>query len=92
MDVLTVLAAMLGGPAVVASLWYLSSRHMRRRRGTGRGAIGSILGITDEIFRPETHQAHQIQKIQHELPAPAPAPGDPRNPYSRAVQLPKLDS
>lgn len=91
MDVLTVLAAVLGGPAVLASLWYLSSWR-GRRRGTGRGAIGSILGIADEIFRPETHQAHQIQKIQHELPAPAPAPGDPQNPYSGAVQLPKRDS
>ncbi|WP_326968166.1 hypothetical protein [Arthrobacter sp. CG_A4] len=41
----------------------------------------------DEIFRPETHQAQQILRIQSELPAPAPAPGDPSNPYSGVIRL-----
>ncbi|PRB40731.1 MULTISPECIES: hypothetical protein [unclassified Arthrobacter] len=72
MDILLVLAAVLGVPALVAGLWYWSSR--QNSRGVRRAAAGGMLGIADEIFRPETHQAHQIQKIQYELPAPAPAP------------------
>ncbi|MFJ6536032.1 hypothetical protein ACIQH5_07340 [Paenarthrobacter sp. NPDC091711] len=73
MDILLVLAAVLGVPALVAGLWYWSSRH-NNRGNVRRGATGGMLGVADEIFRPETHQAVQIQKIQHELPAPAPAP------------------
>ncbi|MCT9869919.1 hypothetical protein [Paenarthrobacter aurescens] len=72
MDILAVLAAVLGVPALLAGLWYWTSR--QSKHGVRRAAAGGMLGIADEIFRPETHQAHQIQKIQHELPAPAPAP------------------
>ncbi|MDR6438825.1 hypothetical protein J2790_004000 [Paenarthrobacter nicotinovorans] len=72
MDILAVLAAVLGVPALLAVAWYWVSR--QNRRGVRRAAAGGMLGIADEIFRPETHQAHQIQRIQHELPAPAPAP------------------
>ncbi|MDR6638333.1 hypothetical protein [Paenarthrobacter nitroguajacolicus] len=72
MDILAVLAAVLGVPVLLAGLWFWIAR--QHRRGSGRAAVGGMLGIADEIFRPETHQAHQIQKIQYELPAPAPAP------------------
>ncbi|BCW60703.1 hypothetical protein [Arthrobacter sp. StoSoilB20] len=72
MDILAVLAAVLGVPALLAMAWYWVSR--QNRRGVRRAAADGMLGIADEIFRPETHQAHQIQRIQHELPAPAPAP------------------
>ncbi|WP_159732498.1 hypothetical protein [Arthrobacter sp. 9V] len=73
MDILLVLSAVLGVPALLAGLWYWSSRQ-NSRGNVRRGATGGMLGVVDEIFRPETHQAVQIQKIQHELPAPAPAP------------------
>ncbi|MGA8787823.1 MAG: hypothetical protein WB535_02615 [Paenarthrobacter sp.] len=72
MDILAVLAAVLGVPALLAAAWYWVAR--QNRRGVRRAAAGGMLGIADEIFRPETHHVHQIQKIQHELPAPAPAP------------------
>jgi len=91
MDLIAVLAVVLGAPAALACLWYWSSR--RNRRGAARrGASAGMLGIVDEIFRPETHQAHEIQKIQHELSAPVPAPGDPKYPYSGTVRLPKRES
>lgn len=73
MDILLVLAAVLGVPAVLGGLWYWSSRQNTQGK-VRRGATGGMLGVADEIFRPETHQAVQIQRIQHELPAPAPAP------------------
>ncbi|MGR0161891.1 hypothetical protein [Paenarthrobacter nitroguajacolicus] len=73
MDILLVLAAVLGVPAVLGGLWYWSSRQNAQGK-VRRGATGGMLGVADEIFRPETHQAAQIQRIQHELPAPAPAP------------------
>ncbi|MGJ3191869.1 hypothetical protein [Paenarthrobacter sp. FR1] len=72
MDILAVLAAVLGAPALLAGLWYWITR--QNGRGVRRTAAGGMLGIADEIFRPETHHAHQILKIQYELPAPAPAP------------------
>lgn len=73
MDILLVLAAVLGFPALLAGIWSWSSRRSSQGK-VRRGATGGMLGVVDEVFRPETHQAVQIQKIQHELPAPAPAP------------------
>lgn len=76
MDILIGAVSVLGVPAGLAGLWYWSSRR-NRRKGIKRRVSGDLLGIADEIFRPQTHHAQQIQKIQHELPAPAPSPGDP---------------
>ncbi|UZX04790.1 hypothetical protein F8G81_20990 [Arthrobacter sp. CDRTa11] len=76
MDILIAAAAVLGAPTALAAVWFWSSRR-NRRNGTRRAGSGDLLGIADEVFRPQTHQAQQIQKIQHELPAPAPSPGDP---------------
>ncbi|MGO4247816.1 hypothetical protein AB4Y87_11440 [Paenarthrobacter sp. RAF54_2] len=73
MDILAVLVAVLAAPALIAALWFWVSRQNSKGK-VRRGAAGGILGVTDEIFRPETHYAHQIQRIQLELPAPAPAP------------------
>ncbi|MFS2090233.1 hypothetical protein [Paenarthrobacter nicotinovorans] len=72
MDILAVLAAVLGVPALTGALWYWIARE--NKRGVRRAAAGGMLGIADEVFRPATHQAHQVRKIEHELPAPAPAP------------------
>jgi len=72
MDILAVLGAVLGIPTLLAGLWFWIARE--NKRGARRAAAGGMLGIADEIFRPETHQAHQIQRIEQELPAPAPAP------------------
>lgn len=72
MDILAVLAAVLGVPALLAGPWYWIARG--NKRGVRRAAAGGMLGIADEVFRPATHQAHQVQRIEHELPAPAPAP------------------
>ncbi|MGO4146598.1 hypothetical protein AB4Y77_16085 [Paenarthrobacter sp. YAF11_1] len=73
MDILLAAAAVLGFPALMAGVWYWSSRRSSQGK-VRRAATGGMLGVADEIFRPETHQAVQIQRIQHELPAPAPAP------------------
>ncbi|MFK0009504.1 hypothetical protein ACIQTZ_20880 [Paenarthrobacter sp. NPDC090520] len=73
MDLLAVLAAVLSGPALVALLW-IWTRRRDTKRPVKRAALAGVLGIVDEIYRPETHQAHQVQKVQHELPSPAPAP------------------
>ncbi|MDI2035483.1 hypothetical protein PJL15_02615 [Paenarthrobacter nitroguajacolicus] len=66
------LAAVLGVPALLAGLWYWIARG--NKRGVRRAATGGMLGVVDEIFRPETHEVRQIQRIEYELPAPAPAP------------------
>ncbi|CAN7365195.1 hypothetical protein [Arthrobacter sp. LjRoot14] len=76
MDLIIGLVVVLGIPALIACLWYWLSRR-NGRNGAWRGATGGMLGIADEIFRPETHHAQQIQVVQHELPAPAPNPADP---------------
>ncbi|MFJ4026736.1 hypothetical protein ACIPWF_06090 [Paenarthrobacter sp. NPDC089989] len=73
MDLLAVLAAVLCGPALVALLW-IWTRRRSSKRPVKRAALAGVLGIVDEIYRPETHLAHQVQKVQHELPARAPAP------------------
>ena len=77
MDILIGAVAVLGVPAGLAGVWYWSFRR-NRRKGIKRRGSGELLGIADEIFRPQTHQAQQIQKIQHELPAPIPSLGDLR--------------
>jgi hypothetical protein len=79
MDLLIVLVVVLGFPALIACLWYWVSRR-NRRSGVWRGAAGGMLGIADEVFRPQTHYAQQVQIVQQELPAPAPAPGDRPHP------------
>ena len=79
MDLLIVLVSVLGAPTLVAVLWYWASRR-NRRGGWLRGATGGMLGIADEVFRPQTHQAQQVQRVQQGLRAPAPAPGDPLHP------------
>lgn len=76
MDILIGTVAVLGVPAGLAGIWGWTSRR-NRRKGIKRRDGGELLGMADEIFRPQTHQAQQIQKIQHELPAPAPSPGEP---------------
>lgn len=76
MDILIGTVAVLGVPAALAGIWVWTSRR-NRRLGVRRRGSGDLLGMADEIFRPQTHQAQQIQKIQHELPAPAPSPGEP---------------
>jgi hypothetical protein len=73
MDILAVLVAVLAAPALIAALWFWVSRQNSKGK-VRRGATGGMLGVADEIFRPETHYAHQVQRIQHELPTPAPAP------------------
>ncbi|SDS68820.1 hypothetical protein [Microterricola viridarii] len=49
-----------------------ASERKRRRRSAG----GGMLGVVDEVFRPQTHEAHLVWEAQQELPAPAPLPGD----------------
>lgn len=75
MDLLIVLVVVLGFPALLACLWcWVSWRN--RRSGVWRGATSGMLGIADEVFRPQTHYARQVHIVQQGLRAPAPAPGD----------------
>jgi len=66
----------------VAVVWIVVSAS--RLGGTAkkrfRGGLSGGLGVIDEAFRPATHDAQQIQQIEHELPAPAPLAGDPEHP------------
>lgn len=43
----------------------------------GMRSAGNILGPIDGLFAPSRQEALQEQGRQTELPAPAPAPGDP---------------
>ena len=48
-----------------------------RQGKDGRRAAGNILGPVDSLFAPTRQEALQEQERMTELPAPAPAPGDP---------------
>ncbi|RZU65070.1 hypothetical protein EV379_1390 [Microterricola gilva] len=50
----------------------LAAERARRRKSVGSG----MLGVVDEVFRPQAHDAHLVWEAQQELPAPAPLPGD----------------
>jgi hypothetical protein len=41
-----------------------------------RSVTATSLGVTDEIFRPMTHDANVVWEAQTEAPASAPLPGD----------------
>ena len=58
----------------------------RRKGGTPlSGAVASL----DQIFRPEAAKAMEIREIQREIPADAPAPGEPLEPgASITISLP----
>ena len=72
MDILAVLAAVLGVPALMGALWYWIARE--NKRGVRRAAAGGLLGIADEVFRPATHQAHQVPENRTRNPRPRTGP------------------
>ncbi|AMB58389.1 hypothetical protein [Microterricola viridarii] len=59
-------------------LWPLLGPRLRasEQKRRGRSAGGGMLGVVDEVFRPQTHQAQLVWEAQQEMPAPAPLPGD----------------
>ncbi|AYG02772.1 hypothetical protein [Gryllotalpicola protaetiae] len=59
-------------------IWFLAMPylvHAEKRRQRKNAQSGTI-GVFDEVFHPESHQARLVWEAQTELPAPAPAPGD----------------
>lgn len=75
-ELVTVLA--LGAFAVLlAAVWQVDMR--RKKRGSYR-AMSGVMGTFDEVFHPEAARATEIREIQQELPADAPAPGEPLRP------------
>lgn len=61
---------------LLAVIW-LNDRRIRRRSGT---PLSGMIASFDQAFRPEAAHASEIREVQRELPAEAPAPGDPREP------------
>lgn len=56
----------------VALPWILP----RAKRHLGRKTQRGILGVVDEIYRPNAHEVAIIAEEREEMPAPAPLPGD----------------
>jgi len=56
-------------------LWFKAETRAKRRKNPGYNPP-NVMGILDELYHPDAHQASQIQEVQRELPAPAPTPGD----------------
>lgn len=72
--------------AVVALLTFVWVADKRRtKRQGGKTAISGIVGTLDEAFHPEAARATEIREIQQELPAEAPAPGDPLVPGGKII-------
>ena len=56
-------------------VWFKLETRAKRRKNPGYNPP-NVMGILDELYHPDAHQASQIQEVQRELPAPAPTPGD----------------
>lgn len=65
---LVILAALLGGLALLAS--------RVRRSGVGR----QVMGPVDMVFRPQTHELNREIQVREERMAERQASGDPRKP------------
>lgn len=61
--------------------WYKAELRSKRRKDS-RYSPPHLMGVFDELYPPDAHQARQIREIENEIPAPAPLPGDLR-PKSR---------
>jgi hypothetical protein len=63
---------------VAIFVWFLAMPWLVRgeRRRQRRKAQSGTIGVFDELFHPEGHQARIMWEAQTELPAPAPTPGD----------------
>src|SRR3954447_9923299 len=73
------LLVLAGGSVTAICVWSALDRRRLRRSGADNpwARAGSALpGLLDEVFHPQAYQAHLIQEVQRELPAPAPVPGD----------------
>ena len=68
---------------LLAGVWVADKR--RAKRQGGKTAISGIVGTFDEAFHPEAARATEIREIQQELPAEAPAPGDPLVPGGKII-------
>jgi hypothetical protein len=72
----------VGGFAGVAVLCLcmpalMKAETRRKRRKDPRYRPPGSLGVIDEIFHPTAYSAFQEIESHKEVPAPAPAPGDP---------------
>ena len=74
----TVAAAMLALAAVgLAFAPRLSRDNLRRQLDGGGGSLSGIGAGFDAVWRPSAEEARDQWEASIELPAPAPAPGDP---------------
>ena len=67
---LAILAIFTAFAAVLGGLVWLASR--ARRRGIG----GSVMGVFDEIYRPNSHRARIEIQVQNERMLPVISPSD----------------
>lgn len=74
-EVKTIVFVIFAGAFVV---WFLFMPYFVRaeKRRQRKKAQSGTIGVFDEVFHPESHQARLIWEAQTELPAPAPTPGD----------------
>lgn len=55
----------------------------RERNSQHQQAKAGVIGVVDEVFHPEAHEAHIVWEAQKEVPAPAPLAGDKLFPSGR---------
>jgi hypothetical protein len=71
-DALIAIAIILPVAGVLIALpWLLP----RARRTLGRKVTAGVLGVVDELYRPDVRQAAVVAEQREQLPAPAPLPG-----------------
>jgi hypothetical protein len=72
-DALIALAILLPVLAVIVALPRILPR---ARRTLGRKATAGVLGVVDELYRPDVRNAAIVAEQREEMPAPAPLPGE----------------
>lgn len=72
-DTLIAIAILLPVVGVLVALpWILP----RAKRTLGRKATAGVLGVVDELYRPDVRHAAIVAEQREQMPAPAPLPGD----------------
>jgi len=72
-DLLISLAIVVPILAVLVALpWMLP----RAKRTLGHKATAGVLGVVDELYRPDVRNAAIVAEQRERMPAPAPLPGE----------------
>lgn len=85
-EIITV-AALLAFALLLLGVWIVDRR--RRHAGDTRSPLSGVLGMMDEVFRPETARVVEVREVEQELPVEASNSGDLR---SDSLSGPTCDS